>query len=546
LVRDIGPRPAESSEVERAELYVEQHFAAIGLSPERLHVGTLLLPAIEIAGELVQPARTRSADDDVVIARLPATVDAPGPAIVVMAHVDTVPGSPGAIDNAASVGVLLELARTLTDTESRPHPMIFAATAAEEIGLLGARRLAADEGLGPVGLAISLDLVGRPGPLTLNGVSALVGEAGLQRIARAATSTRVAVEAPLTHQVFSRLAPQAERSDHGAFTERGIPAFHLFHRGPGRIYLDYHRATDDLDRIDPDAQANALSLLVAIALDPTPLPLAAEAKSATWFGGGWILGHRTLSAVCLVLVAITIVGAWSGWRRGALQRAGAFAGALATGMCMAAWLVVFAIDATLSAASDHPQGWVHAPGRTTLAVVLTLAALLCVGASALRRHPALARTVGTPALVVALAPGIALLWVGVPELAWLPLGSAVALAATAWIDRVHSRAMLVALAAFPAWACVDPDLLREATFHGLMPARLRLSWLLFVPFVAVSLAGIRMLAPLSLAVRTRVWLAVAAIAAWIAVVAGSSLGARHCDAAAFVAEGLACERVALQ
>lgn len=544
LVRDIGPRPSESPEVERAEQYVEQHFAALGLVPLRVHVGTRHLPAIELAGDLIQAARERSADDDNVIAQLPATVASPGPAILVMAHLDTVPQSPGAIDNAAAVGVLLELARSLAETEVRPHPVIFAATAAEEVGLLGARSLAADERLGPIGFVVSLDLIGRGGPVTLNGVSPHIGEAGLSRIQRASTSAGVAVEAPLTHQVVSRLAPQLERSDHGAFTERGIPALHLFHRGPGRIYLDYHRPTDDLEQIDANAPATALALLTALALDPEPLPQAADAKPATWFGGGWILGHRTLVACELGLLLVVLAGLWSSWRSAPERRARRVGVALATGLCIAAWLGIFAIDAALTAASSHPQSWIHAPGRTTLALMLALASLLVLAAFPLRKHPLLARTAGTSALFVAAGPGIALLVAGVPELAWLPLTSAAALAATVWFERMRSKAMLIALAAFPAWACVDPELLREASYHGFLPARAQLSWLVFVPFFAVSLAAIRLLAPLSLALRLRGWIVLTAVGVWIAIVVGARWSPRHCDAVAFTADGLACERVA--
>lgn len=544
LVRDIGPRPSESIEVEQAELYVEQHFASVGLEPMRVPVGTQSLPAIEIAGDLIQPQRERSADDDSVIALLPATVDVPGPAILVMAHIDTVPGSPSAIDNAAAVGVLLELARSLAQTGERPHPMIFAATAAEEVGLLGARAIAADERLGPIGLAISMDLIGRSGPITLNGVSPHLGEAGLMRVQRASEQARVAVEAPLTHQVVSRLAPQVERSDHGAFTERGVPAFHLFHRGPGRIYLDYHRPTDDLEQIDATAPASALALLTAIALDPQPLPLAADAKPATWFGGGWIVGHRTLVVCELLLMLVVLAGLVSSWRGTAEQRPRPLGAAMAVGLGLAAWIGVVAIDGLLTAVSNHPQPWIHAPGRNTLALMLALASLLLLAAFPLRKHPMLARASGTTALVIAVGPGVALVWLGVPELAWLPLTSAAALAATVWVDRTRSKAMLVALAAFPAWACVDPELLREASFHGFLPARLQLSWIVLVPFLAVSLAALRLLAPLSLVLRHRLWIAAAAILVLFAIVLGGPLGGRHCEAAAFTADGLSCERIA--
>ena len=63
-----------------------------------------------------------------VVARLEGT--RPGKAVVLMAHYDSVHTSPGAVDNAVSVGLLLELARVLVmDAPSRR--VIIAFTAAE-------------------------------------------------------------------------------------------------------------------------------------------------------------------------------------------------------------------------------------------------------------------------------------------------------------------------------------------------------------------------------------------------------------------------------
>lgn len=61
-------------------------------------------------------------------------------AIVVVAHHDTVRGSPGADDNGAGVAALLELAARLEGRRFR-HTVILAAPDFEEIGLIGSRSL---------------------------------------------------------------------------------------------------------------------------------------------------------------------------------------------------------------------------------------------------------------------------------------------------------------------------------------------------------------------------------------------------------------------
>ena len=144
---------------------------------------------------------------------------------LVMAHYDTVPTSPGGVDNAGAVAVVLELARVLVADPPRT-PVMLVFTANEEVGLAGAEALAAQRG-DEVAFAIALDLIGGSGELSLNGASRLIGRTELAWLASAADRAGVVVRAPLPHRVVSRAWPQAERSDHGPFTRRGIPACHF-------------------------------------------------------------------------------------------------------------------------------------------------------------------------------------------------------------------------------------------------------------------------------------------------------------------------------
>jgi len=139
----IGPRPGDSPAAQRAAAYIEQALATAGLHVEREPVGKVLVPGIELGGLLYRAAREVTTTDPNLVVRFgPQT----GAALLVMAHYDTVPPSPGAADNAAAVGVLIELARVLA--ASPPHtPVILAFTANEEIGLVGcggARRASQD------------------------------------------------------------------------------------------------------------------------------------------------------------------------------------------------------------------------------------------------------------------------------------------------------------------------------------------------------------------------------------------------------------------
>ena len=83
-----------------------------------------------------------------IAARLRAT-EPGGRTLVVGAHFDTVPGSPGANDNATGVAYVLSLARYLSAIECRSHDVLFVGFDQEEIGLLDSDAYAAhlvDEG----------------------------------------------------------------------------------------------------------------------------------------------------------------------------------------------------------------------------------------------------------------------------------------------------------------------------------------------------------------------------------------------------------------
>jgi len=83
------------------------------------------------------------------------------PPILIGAHYDAVPGSPGADDNATGVAVLLELARAFA-SELALYSLQFVAFDMEEYGLLGSSQYAADlkQQQQPLRLMISLEMLG--------------------------------------------------------------------------------------------------------------------------------------------------------------------------------------------------------------------------------------------------------------------------------------------------------------------------------------------------------------------------------------------------
>lgn len=79
--------------------------------------------------------------------------------VVIGAHYDTVPGCPGADDNATGVAVLLELARQFSRQQPR-RPVSLVAFDLEEYGLLGSRAYVKTLKKQPIHVMLSLEMLG--------------------------------------------------------------------------------------------------------------------------------------------------------------------------------------------------------------------------------------------------------------------------------------------------------------------------------------------------------------------------------------------------
>jgi hypothetical protein len=80
--------------------------------------------------------------------------------LVLIAHHDAVPGSPGANDNAAAVAILLSLLERLAGRVPPGVRVRLLFTACEELGYLGAREYVSDVGVDGIAGVISLELCG--------------------------------------------------------------------------------------------------------------------------------------------------------------------------------------------------------------------------------------------------------------------------------------------------------------------------------------------------------------------------------------------------
>ncbi len=539
LATDIGQRPADDDAAARAAAYIEAQLA--GMRVERVPVGHVELPPVDVGPFRWLEASAIDVMDDDVLVRFGGD----GPALLLMAHYDSVPGSPGAVDNAAAVGVLLELARVL---EKHPpaRPVLIAFTACEERGLAGARALApflARNGP-PIGLAVSLDLVGAA-RTAVNGLGPRLGRPWLRWIAARIEESGADIEVPVPHRIVSRLAPAAERSDHGAFTERGVPAFHLYGRGDERIYLAYHSRWDTPERVDRGAIDGTARLAVALARSPAPFPPTGGDPGYWVPGTGVVLAGPLVQGIEAALAAIALFLLFFMWRNGGARTRGPGIGLLAVvGLVLLSWLLAHLV--LLASGGDHPRPWAHIPLACTFLVVGVVASagalawLSPLGRRALVGHR---RYTAASALPLLLA-GAGLLALGAHEIAWLPLAAAVLLCAAAIAPGRAAPLALFALSLAPLLPALAPAFLREAAFNGFYPPGLPLPFYLAIILTPHAIAAVPLLArALPPRVALPRWSAAAPAALLFALVLAAAVSFRHlpCDASSFAQLGITCE-----
>lgn len=263
LNRIVGERHpfANPRRLAEVESYIEREFRSYGLS-------------LEADGFNYLGRRYRN-----IIAR--AGPAGAAPLVILAAHFDTVPGTPGADDNASGVAALLAAARALSSQRLR-WPVLFCAFNLEEENMIGSTHLA--QKLKSAGVKveamISLEMVGytdskagsQKYPPALGWFyperGDFIGVIGnlrsyslLKRFAR--TMRRVPGLPVETLTVLGNgfLIPEVRLSDHSPFWDLGYPGLLVtdtsFFRNP-----HYHRASDTVETLDLSFMARVCEAVI--------------------------------------------------------------------------------------------------------------------------------------------------------------------------------------------------------------------------------------------------------------------------------------------
>jgi hypothetical protein len=246
---ELQGRGLGSDELEKAADYITAEFQKYGLKPGG-EENSFFQTWQEIGGEKNENLTLRN-----VIGVLPGKKpEFKGQSVVIVAHYDHLGlGWPdvrkgnedkihyGADDNASGISVLLELASLFGQDAAPDRTLIFLAVTGEESDLRGSRyyvknykRYPADKIIG----VLNLDTVGRLGKNKILVINS----------STASEWRHIAMGVGFVTGIgYELVAEDLDASDQVSFIEAGIPAIQLF-SGPNR---DYHRPTDQFEKIDP-------------------------------------------------------------------------------------------------------------------------------------------------------------------------------------------------------------------------------------------------------------------------------------------------------
>ena len=160
----------------------------------------------------------------------------------------------GADDNASGTASVIEIARAAVADRFRfPRTLIFVTFAGEERGLLGSTHYVASPpvSLGETVAMLNLDMVGRSrGSVDVSGLESTTIKNDLMAAAQATGGIDIKQE-----------GPGAGRSDDSSFLAARVPAVNFF----TGFHPDYHRPTDDWQKIDKAGTARVATLALEFA-----------------------------------------------------------------------------------------------------------------------------------------------------------------------------------------------------------------------------------------------------------------------------------------
>jgi len=288
------PHPIGSQANREVKDYLTAQLSSLGLTPQIFQgVG------LDVVGSAIVAGRTQD-----VVGRLPGTENSQ--AILLVAHYDSMPRSPGAADDAASVAAILETVRALRSDRALKNDLIVLFSDGEEGLLLGAESFAtSNPWIKDVGLVLNFEARGNRGPSLLFETSP-----GNHQLVK---GFREAAPYPVGSSLFYALYKLLPNdTDFTIFHRLGLPGLN-FAFGEG--FDAYHSRLDTAENLSTASLQHHGSYALALTryfgqLDLTKLREPADDEIFfNWFGTNlisypekWVIPEQMLISILIVLL----------------------------------------------------------------------------------------------------------------------------------------------------------------------------------------------------------------------------------------------------
>ncbi len=235
-----------------------------------------------------------------IVARLAGT-EKGGKALALVSHYDSVPAAPGAGDDGAAVGAMLEALRALKAGPALKHDVIFLFTDGEENGLLGASAFMDEHPWAKeIGAVLNFEGRGKSGAVLMFEASA-----GSAWLVDAFAKTPHPRGSSLAYEIYKRLPND---TDFTVFKKHGA-------QGMNFAFVDgwyaYHTPHDSATKLDPGSLQHHGEYMVSLARQLGDAEFQENSTSnAVYFNwlGNSLARYSTGTGVVLAIVAAGLYG----------------------------------------------------------------------------------------------------------------------------------------------------------------------------------------------------------------------------------------------
>ncbi len=324
-VLGAAPHPVGSARIAQVRAYLLTRMARMGLHPRTQTADSLITRKVASATYASGASVTN------LIGVLPGR-DRAAPALALMAHYDSVPGSPGAADDSAGAASALEILRAIAAHGRPDRDLVLLLTDGEELGLLGAKAFFAEDPLARhVGFVINLEARGGGGRAAMFQTGEHNG-ADVDLFARHARTPDTTSLLPFVYRYLPN------DTDFTVSLAKGIPGYNIAFIGR---QFDYHSPSSTVAALDEGAVqhmgSEALGPALAVAFAPALPPRAPDQVFGDILGLA-VIHYAPVWGWLVLALSTVVIGL-------AARRASVTAGAMGIGAL--AGLAILVLDGLL-------------------------------------------------------------------------------------------------------------------------------------------------------------------------------------------------------